>query len=88
MLGRQQGLEAIVNQLSQINVNGAKKNCTLQLTKKYMFDFERILFKKRRVQFFAPFTFFRIIPKKNVKNVGWEQFVGRVGQLSSNTTNT
>ena len=34
-------------------VNGAK-NCTLQLIKKYMFNFERNLFKKRRVQIFAP----------------------------------
>ena len=41
------------------NVNGAK-NCTLQLIKKYMFNFERNLFKKRRVQFFAPLTFIHL----------------------------
>ena len=58
-------LQAVIQNDKCLNVNGAK-NCTLQLTKKYMFNFERILFKKRRVQFFAPLTFFRWENKRRV----------------------
>ena len=65
-----------------------QKNCTLQLIKKYMFNFERNLFKKRRVQFFAPLIFIhlsywiKIVQHDLVLNTVLKRFNSRMLLLS------